>query len=207
MNINLKKSISVAAFCFLLAGSLRAQTSIATVNLETLFNHYWKTGLIRAAIKQKADEFDQTDQQMINDLQKARDEYQKLLDDSANQALSPAESAKYQREATDQLERTRQLEDNLAAFEQQASATLDEQRARARKDLLADISAAISSVAKAKGYSLVLDVNSQGAEADSDSLVLYSDGSNDLTRTVLSQLNAGAPVNTPTSAPDSSSSE
>lgn len=212
MRNHLKKLFSVAAFGFLLAGSAAAQTPVATVNLQTLFNQYWKTGLMQAALKAKAREFNQTNRQMMADLQKARDEYRKLLNESANQALSPAERAKYQREAADQLARAKELENNLAAFEQQASATLAEQEARARKDILADISAAVASVARAKGCSLVIDAAPQGAgadpsESDSPSVVLYTNGANDLTQDVLSQLNAGAPVNTSTNAPDSGNDE
>lgn len=208
----LKNIISVAAFCFLLAGSAMAQTRVATVNLQTLFNQYWKTALIRAALKAKAKEFDQTDHQMIAELKQAQDKYRKLLDESANQALSPAETAKYQRGAAKQLNRVKQLENNIAAFEQQASATLMEQKDRARKDLLANISAAVASVAKAKGYSLVLDAESRGTDADlSESdfpqVVLYSNHADNLTRSVLAQLNAGAPVNTATSETNAPASD
>lgn len=200
---NLKKVITAVAFCLLLASSALAQTRVGTVNLMALFNQYWKTGLIRTALKAKAKELDHTDRQMIAGLKKARDKYRKLCDESANQALSPAQSAKYQREAADQLERVREMEDNIATFEQQASATLAEQKARARKDLLADISAAVAGVAKAKGYSLVVDAETQAGDADSSDpdfppVVLYSAGSNDLTQSVLAQLNAGAPVDTST---------
>lgn len=201
MENTLKKLIATAAFCLLLADPASAQTHVGTVNLEVLFNQYWKTGLIRAALKAKAKEFDQTDRQMITGLKKAQVKYRKLLDESANQALSPAESAKYQHEAADQLEQVKELEDHIAAFEQQAQATLAEQQARARKDLLADISAAVADVAKAKGYSLVVDAETQAGDTDSSApdfppVVLYSAGSDDLTQTVLAQLNAGAPVDT-----------
>jgi outer membrane protein len=200
MKKNLKQFILAAAFLFLLVSLAQAETRVATVNLQKLFNQYWKTGLIQAALKTKAREFNQTDHQMIADLQKAQAEYQKLLGESNNQALSPAENASRQRAAENQLEHVRELEDNIRMFEEQASATLADQESRARKDILAEISTAVASVARAKGYSLVVDANIQGADADpGDSVlppvVIYSNAENDLTQSVLSQLNAGAPMN------------
>lgn len=201
MNRHLKKLIALAVFCFLLAGPAQAQPRVATVNLEQLFDQYWKTGLLRAALKAKGREFDQTDQQMTADLQKARDQYQKLLDQSNNRALSSEQHAKYQQAAEDQLEHIRELEYNRAAFERQASATLAERESHARKELLAEISTVIANVARAKGYSLVIDAETQGADADLGApdlppVVVYADGTSDLTQSVLSQLNAGAPVDT-----------
>jgi len=110
-------------------------------NLEELFNQYWKTELVRAALREKAKELDQMHRRMMTDLQTAWDEYRKLLDESANQALSPAESTKYQPEAEDQLEHTKESEHNLATFEQQADAPW-RNNGIGREDLLSDIRAA-----------------------------------------------------------------
>ncbi len=202
-------------FCFLLIDLARAQTRVATVNLDQLFNQYWKTGLMRAALKKKAVQFDRTDRQMTADLRKARDKYRKLLGESDNEALSPVEHVKYQREAAAQLTRARELDYNLATFEQQAHANLAEYESRARKDLLVDISSAITNVARAKGYTLVMDANTPDSDAGSGEpdlppTVLYAGVANDLTQSVLSELNAGAPVNpmvTGSSAPESNEDE
>jgi hypothetical protein len=50
----------------------------------------------------------------------------------------------------------------------------------------------VTTKAKAAGYTLVVD--SSADTSNQTPVVLYTDGQNDLTATVLAQLNAGAPI-------------
>jgi Skp family chaperone for outer membrane proteins len=62
---------------------------------------------------------------------------------------------------------------------------------RMRENLLTEIRAAVNSKAKAGGYTLVFA--SDAVSGDRTPVILYTSGE-DLTDSVLAQLNAGAPV-------------
>ena len=169
-----------------------AQTRIATVDLEQLFKKYYKTQEADAALKERATDFDKEYKGLRDELKKAGEDYQKLLADANDQAVSAEERAKRKKIAEDKLKSIRDSEDTAVQFERNARATLDEQRRRMRDKVLDIIKTSITGRAKAAGYSLVVDTSA--LTINNTPVVLYSSGENDLTAAVLEQLNASAPV-------------
>ncbi len=175
-----------------LSGSALAQTKVGTVDLRKLFDNYWKTKQAQIAIQQRAAQLDKDDKSMKDDLKKSSNDYQKLLDQASDQAISADERNKRRQAAESQL---KLLEDSKAAidqFERQAQATLTEQRSRMRENVLADIQAAVSAKAKAGGYTLVIDTAAE--TVNGTTTVVYNSGTDDLTDPILGQLNVGAPI-------------
>jgi outer membrane protein len=175
-----------------LSGSALAQTKIATVDLKKLFDNYYKTKLAQASIQERAAQLDKDDKSMKDDLKKGGDDYQQLLDQANDQALSAEERDRRRQSADDKL---KQLQTDKAAidqYERQAQTTLGEQRQRMRENILTEIKAAVTAKAKSGGYSLVFDTAAE--TVNGTMTIVYSNGDSDLTEAVLSQLNAGAPV-------------
>lgn len=175
-----------------LSGSALAQTKIATVDLRQLFDNYWKTKQAQVAIQDRATQLDKDDKSMKDDLKTATDEYQQLLTQANDQAISAEERDRRKQTAADKL---KQLEDRRTAIEQyerQAQSTLNEQRQRMREKILADIQAAVNTKAKAGGYTLVIDIAAESVNATPT--VVYHTDENDMTAAVLKQINAGAPI-------------
>ncbi len=201
MNTFLKKLVPGVLLFSVLGGSAFAQR-VATVDLSKVFDKYWKTEQATASLRNRVDEMQKSRGEMIEDWKKMKAEYQKLLEDANNQAVSAEERDKRKRAAEDKLKEIKGAEDGINQFERQMSVTLGEQKARMRKNILEEIKLAINSKARSAGYSLVIDSNAQTYAPDpsgaySTPTVLYSDGQFDLTEAVISQLNAGAPVETP----------
>lgn len=174
------------------SGVAQAQTKIATVDLQKLFDNFWKTKQAQTALDDHKQQLAKDDNGFIADLKKARADYDKLVEAANDQAVSADERARRQQAAADKLQQIKDAEDNITQFEQRARATLADQSQRMRDDILKEIRAAVNDRAKAGGYSLVIDV--AGQTANQTPFVLYTDGKNDLTSDVLSQLNAGAPI-------------
>ena len=171
-----------------------APTKIGTVDLRKLFDGYWKTKQAQVALNDRKAQLDKDDKSMRDDLKKGSDEYQKLLEQANDQAISADERDRRKSAAADKL---RQLQDSKTAidqFERQAQVTLAEQSQRMRENILTEIKAAVSTQARTAGYSLVIDAAAETANATT--AVIYSNGENDLTAAVLKQLNAGAPIST-----------
>ncbi len=177
-----------------MGGSALAQTKIATVDLRKLFDNYYKTKLAQAAIQEHAAQLDKDDKSMKDDLKKGSDDYQALLEQSNDQALSADERDRRKQAAADKLKELQSSKAAIDQYERQAQTTLGEQRQRMREKILVEIKAAVTTKAKAGGYTLVFDTAAE--TVNGTMAIVYTSGDNDLTDAVLAQLNAGAPIDT-----------
>ena len=178
-----------------LSGSAWAQGRIATVDLRKLFDGYWKTKQADAALKDRATDLDKEDKNLRDDLKRANDEYQKLLSDANDQAVSAEERDKRKKAAEAKLKEIKDSEDAIVQFGRQAQTTLTEQRRRMRENILSEIRTVVTAKAKSGGYALVVDTAADSV--NNTPIILFSNAENDLTDTILSQINAGAPLETP----------
>jgi len=188
----LRTLVAAVLLMTFLCGSAQAQGKIGTVDLRKLFDGYYKTKLAQANIKEHAAQLDKDDKGMRDDLQKASTEYQDLLAQANDQAISSDERDKRKQAAADKLKQIQDSKATIDQYERQAQATLSDQRQRMRTDILKEINAAVTAKAKAAGYSMVIDIASESI--NQTPTVIYSSGENDLTSDVLAQLNAGAPI-------------
>jgi outer membrane protein len=174
--------------------SALAQQKIAIVDVQKLFNGYWKKKQAEIALNDRKAELEKEDRGFIDDLKQAKDDYQKLLDDADDQAVSDDERARRKQAAADKAKEIQDSQQTIVQFERQAQATLAEQSQRMRENILKDIQAAVTTRAKTGGYTLVID--SAAETGNQTPVFLYTEGQDDLTADVLSQLNAGAPIDT-----------
>ena len=175
-----------------LSGSALAQTKIATVDLQKLFDNYYKRNLAAASLEDSRVQLAKDEKGMTDDFKKLSDDYQKLLAQASDQALSADERAKRQQAADDKMKLLQTSKTAIDQFDRQAQITLGDKRQRMRDSILVDIKAVVVAKAKAGGYSLVID--SAAITANGTLTVVYNNGDNDLTDAVLAQLNAGAPI-------------
>jgi Skp family chaperone for outer membrane proteins len=202
MRIFLRKLIPGVLLAGVLCGPVFAQSRVATVDMEKVFDKYWKTEQAVNGLKARLAEIDKSRKEMVDGLEKARDEYQKLLEGANNQAISTEERGKRTKAAENKLKDLKIGKDELDQFDRQANVTISEQKARMRKNILEEIKLAISSKAKAGGYAIVVDSGAQTYVADPTGpyyspTVLYTADDVDISDAVISQLNAGSPVDLP----------
>jgi Skp family chaperone for outer membrane proteins len=183
---------AVLLMAFLSSPALAQTGKIGTVDMRKLFDGYWKTKQAEVALNDRKAELDKEDRGFIDDLKKARDEYQKLLDGANDQAISAEERDKRKQAAADKYGQITDSETTITQFERQAQATLAEQSQRMRANILNEIKTAVAAKTKAAGYAMVFDIASE--TVNQTPIILYSSGENDLTSAVLAQLNAGAPI-------------
>jgi outer membrane protein len=178
----------------LLSSPALAQSRIATIDLRKVFDGYWKTKQADAALKDRAADMEKEHKNMLEDWKKAKEDYQGLLAGANDQAVSAEERDKRKKAAEDKLKYIKETEDTITQYERQARSTLDEQRKRMRDNILGEIRNVLNAKAKAERFSLVIDTASESF--NNTPIILYTNNENDLTENILSQLNAGAPVET-----------
>jgi outer membrane protein len=169
-----------------------AQQKIATVDMRKLFDGYWKTKQAESALNDRKAELDKEDRGFLDNLQKDRDAYQKLLDAANDQAISADERDKRKQAVADKAAEIQNSQTTIVQFERQAQATLSAQTVRMRTDILKEINAAVTAKAKAAGYTIVFDA--AGQSINQTPVLVYTDGQNNLTDAILAQLNVGAPI-------------
>jgi Skp family chaperone for outer membrane proteins len=194
LTISLLAFLSVPALAQTKSSPAQTNNKIGTVDLRKLFDGYWKTKQVQTVLNERKAQLDNDDKSMRDDFKKGSDEYQKLLAQANDQALSADQRDKRKQVAADKLKQLQDSKTAIDQFERQAQVTLSEQSQRMRDNILGEIKAAVTAQAKVAGYSLVIDAAAETANATT--AVVYSSGENDLTDVVLKQLNAGAPIST-----------
>ncbi len=191
--------LTTTAFCALLTGSAPAQNRIGTIDLRKVFDKYWRTIQADANLKDQAADMDKEHKGFVDDLTKAKEDYQKLLGSASDQAVSTEERDKRKAAAEKKLLDIRELEQTIQQYERQARSTLDEKKRRMRENILKEIREVVTTKARSAGYAMVID--SAGETANGTPILLYNNNDNDLTEPVLLQINANAPPEPPAPAP------
>ena len=176
----------------LLSSPAWAQGRIATIDLVKVLDKYWKREQAEAVLKERLADMEKEFKNMGTDFNKAKDEYQKDLAGANDQAVSQEERDKRKRAAEDKLKYLRDQEDTMRQYRAQATATLDEQGRRMRENILGEIRTLVNAKAKTAGYAMVVDTSADSAKGTP--IVLFNTGENDITETILSQLNSTAPA-------------
>lgn len=178
MNYSIKRFFLITvliAACF--SGSAQAQTRIATVKMRELFENYAKARDNDAAFRKRMAVVAGEAKAKREVFQKGKDELVKFQGNTND----PAAMAK--------LKELREMEQGILQFEQKARADADEESRKLRGELLVDMKKVIEAKAKAGNYSLVINVSAENAAGLPD--VPFSAGDNDITKDVLTELNAG----------------
>lgn len=187
-----KISLLIIAAIMAVSFTASAQSKIASVDMKKVFNNYYKTKTAQSVMDKEKSDLIKELKGMAEELDKARVDYKKMLDQANDQAISADERDKRKSAATD---KARDVSSRQVAFEQyqrQAEARLADKSQRMTSNLVADIQKAVSEKAKAGNYTLVVDT--AAASASGTPTVLFADPAIDITQAVLTQINAGAPI-------------
>lgn len=191
MNRTIHNILIVSALVVCTALPTLAEDRIATVDLREVFDGYWKTKQANAALKERGDEMEKELKGLVAGFESAKEEYQSLLESANDQAVSITERERRKQKADDQLKKLREDEQTIQQFQRQARTTIDEQQRRMRDNILEEVKATITSIAKSGSFTLVIDTAAE--TPNRTPVILYSSNPDDLTEKVLSQMNATAP--------------
>src|SRR6266540_1840187 len=185
-------AFGLAAF---LALPAMAEQKIAILDLKKIFYKFYKTKIADAASKEEAASLDKDRKSLTDQYQKLADDYKKALEDANNQAFSFDEREKRKKAAEGKLIEINDIEQSIKQFDRTAKGNLEEKQSLARQKILKEIQTIVNNKAKAGGYALVVDSAAQAMSGTS--VVLYTNGQDDLTPSVLKELNANAPDDLP----------
>ena len=168
-----------------------ADLRIAVVDMRKVFEKYYKTVQASANLQEEKADIDKDYKDLMEKFKKGEDEWKKLLDKANDQAISSEEREKSKQTAEKKLLELKEMEQTIKQFERINTTKMNDKQDRLREKIVAEIRDVINAKAKAANYSLVIDQS--GKSVGSTPIVLFSSGENDLTDSVLTQLNASAP--------------
>jgi Skp family chaperone for outer membrane proteins len=191
MNKSFRMVVLVVVALLFTAFVAEAQTRIATVDLTQVFEKYWKTKRARLALADRKADLKKDLDGLQETHKKLVQEYQKLLAEANDQAVSAEERDRRQKAVEAKVRVLKDSEETLKQFVSRGDAELDQQMRRMMDDVLKDIREAVAAKGKAGGFNFVVD--SKAESLSKAPVFLYSSEENDLSAAVLEQLNAAAP--------------
>src|SRR5438876_10264152 len=190
----LAKTLLVLVAAAVLTAAARADTKVAVIDLKRVFEKYWKTKQANADLDDQKADITKKKKGMLEDYQKANDDYKKLVESANDQAVSTDERERRKGAAEKKLMEIKEIEQTANLFQRNAEENLSLQVRRRTENILRDIRELIDAKAKAGGYSMVIDTSAKSPSIVPTPVLLYTNGENDLTEEILSQLNAAAPT-------------
>ena len=168
-----------------------AATSIATVSLDKVYNGYWKTDQENDKLKKKQKMAQDKIKGLNQSLTKDGEVLSRMIKALNDPNLSAAEKTKRQQQAGLKQQELRQQSEAIQAFGNATSKDLELEMRKARDGIMEEIQQVVAAKARAEGFDLVLD--KAGKSAAIAPIVVYSADGNDLTESVLKQLNLSDP--------------
>jgi outer membrane protein len=184
--------LAAAVAAVLLAGPLcgiAAEQKFAFVDMERLFNEFYKTKLADAKLKDRADEFNDERKALVDEMKKLEEAFNAARDEAQNTALSDDAREEKRNAAEEKLVEIRENEGKLRRFDESRRKQLDDQSRRMRKDIVVEIRAAVETYSRTQGLSAVID--SSGQSLNGVEMLLYVDTKVDVTDAVVEILNRG----------------
>ena len=188
------KIIAAILLMSVTGSSAWAQGRIVTINLQKVFEKYWKTKQAESELKFRADDMEKEHKNMLNDWTKAREDHQHLLSAANDQSASADEREKSKKAAEAKLKYLKDTEESILQYEKQARTTLDEQKRRTIDKILVEIRTLVAEQAKSSGGAVVIDTSAESA--NHTPVVLFTANQEDMTDKVISTLNSTAPPET-----------
>jgi outer membrane protein len=187
-------------FLFLIANGpafAEAQTQgrIATVDMEKIFDRYWKRKAAEDRLKSMQADMEKEAKNMKDEFTQVKDEYDKLYSSAADSNISPEERDKRKKAADEKMKKMSELNDVFKQYDANAKTRLVEQGQRLKSQILDEIRNTASARAKAQGFALVIDISALSGKGTP--IVLYSNNESDMTEAILADLNRGAHENDP----------
>ena len=188
----MKKSILTLCMALLVGFTVEAtaELKIAIVDLEKVFNSYYKTEEAQGRLKEQENNYKQelTDRQ--ESYQKLVEQHRELKEAADDPSLADTARSDKETRLKDKEQEIMSSRNKIQEFLQTTRKLNMDQTQRLRTDILKEMDDAIKVFVKGK-YNLVLD--STGKTLSGAPTIIYSEGVTDITDKIITELNKSKP--------------
>ena len=179
----------VLALTLATAGARAAELKIAVIDMQKTFQEYEKTKTIEIKLNQQMEVFKEYSNQLNQQYQNLRKQYESARDDSQNIAYSSAERENKRQKAQQLYESLKLKEQEMTSYTESRKDQIREMYTKLRGEVVDEISKAVHNKAVLEGYTIVLDKS--GISLSDVQLVVYFQPNLDITDSVVQDLNRG----------------
>jgi outer membrane protein len=196
MNMKRNLTLWIAGSCAALALATAAHAQVApgkfvTVDLNRIFNDYYKTPIASAKLKEAATAYNKEHDDMMAEFKKQVDELNKMREDAEKPEYTPEVRAQKQKAVTERLQAAQKGERDITEFRRTHQRALEEQTQRMRQTILKEVAEVIQKEARDAGYQIVFDKS--GNSMNGVPGIVYSADTMDITEDIVKILNKNAP--------------
>lgn len=179
----------MSAISLMSAAATAADLKVAVVDMEKIFQEYYKTKISDGNLKKQAEIFKDYSEKLNESLQKLQDEFKSLRDASQNVVLTETERENKRLAAQDKYRQVNAKEAELKQYNREKQRQLRDDYDKMRAEILEEIKKAIKDRCALEGYSLVLDKS--GMTLNNIPALIYHNPAMDITGSVIQELNRG----------------
>ena len=173
----------------LTAGLRAAELKIAVIDMQKAFQEYEKTKTIEIKLNQQMEVFKEYSNQLNQQYQNLRKQYESARDDSQNIAFSSAERESKRQKAQQLYESLKLKEQEMTSYSESRKTQIRDMYTKLRGEVVDEIRKAVHNKAVLEGYTIVLD---QSGESLNDvGFVIYVQPGLDITDSIIQDLNRG----------------
>jgi len=186
----MKRIIAALALALsLAAGAHDAELKIAVIDMQKAFQEYEKTKTIEIKLNQQMEVFKEYSNQLNQQYQNLRKQYESARDDSQNIAFSGAERENKRQKAQQLYESLKLKEQEMTSYSESRKTQIRDMYTKLRNEVVEEIRKAVHNKAVLEGYTIVLD---QSGESLNDvGFVVYIQPGLDITDSIIQDLNRG----------------
>ncbi|HUJ10534.1 MAG TPA: OmpH family outer membrane protein [Verrucomicrobiae bacterium] len=189
--------IAVCA-CGLSAGAQGAGR-IVTIDLNKVFNGYYKTPIATAKLKETVDSYKKEHDDMVANYKQEIDELNKLREEQDKTEYTPEVREQKRKAVAEKIQETQKLNRDIEEYDRTHQDILKEQTQRMRQTIVKEITDVIDKEARDQGYLFVLDTS--GNTLNGVPAVVYAQSNTDITDDILKILNKNQPTTSETTPP------
>ena len=164
---------------------------IVVVDLNRLFNEYYKTPIASSKLKETGESYQKEADDMMTQYRKQTEDLNKLREDAEKPEFTKEVQEQKRKALQEKLGDISKAQREIEEYARTHKLDMDRQMARMRQTILKEITDVVTKEAKDSGYTLVLDKSGQTLNGVPS--VVYSQELLDITDGVLKILNKNAP--------------
>lgn len=153
----MKPFLAGAAVLLCTLSLTQAQIKVAVVDLNKVFNEFYKTKQVDAELKEQVAKFRKERDDQMNSYKALVDQIKSLEDKRRDPAASDKVKQETEAKLREKVQEAQNREREMRDWEQTTGRLMQDQMQRNRKRILDEITAELDKAAKAQAFDLVLD--------------------------------------------------
>jgi outer membrane protein len=186
---NAKLTILLLGIISISSTAMFADQKIAVVNMDKIFNAYYKTKIENTRIKKQTDIYRDYLVKLNKSREKLQQEFVRLRDSSQNIAYSDAERESSRISAENKYRQLQAKDVEIQQYNQEKRQKLIDEFKKIKEGLVKEMTKVVKSIGIREKYTLILDTS--GDSLNTIPTVVYNDKYIEITDDVIKQLNLG----------------